>query len=378
MTKIKFLASLAVLVLLLTLPAVALAQVQPPRPAVFGGTVTMDGATAADGTVVDALIDGNVVASTTVAGGAYAITIAQPPGESFGGKIVFFAVAGSETPERGTWQDSGGSELNLTASSSMMMMRGPAIVGMAWAGLNQYLVDRNGMSLYLFTADTQGVDGGNPTSACTSEKCMNAWPIYTTEGDPVATGRTRAKNLGTYEHPSGVTQVTYNGNPLYYYNRDKNPGDVIGQYTAWHLVSRDGNLLLGGTTADSASMAKMMGAMMPDGGAGPAGKTGPAGPGGVAGPGGAKGDKGAAGAAGAAGKGGAAGNDGASGRAGSAGVKGDQGNIGPAGSVGPSGAAGAAGQPGASGGGALGVIALIIAIVAVIGAGGAIVMGRRT
>ena len=86
MTKVNLLASLAVLVLLLALPAVVLAQAQPPRPAVFGGTAMMDGATAADGTIVTASIGGKEAASTTVAAGAYALRISQPPDESFGGK----------------------------------------------------------------------------------------------------------------------------------------------------------------------------------------------------------------------------------------------------------------------------------------------------
>ena len=49
MIKKKILAWLAVMVLVLALPAGVLAQAQPPRPPVFGGTATLDGVTAADG-----------------------------------------------------------------------------------------------------------------------------------------------------------------------------------------------------------------------------------------------------------------------------------------------------------------------------------------
>jgi len=116
-TKFSILTSLAVIVLLLVIPAVVLAQAQPPRPAVFGGTVSFDGEPAADGTSVSAVIDGEVVASTEASGGAYALRVAQPPGGAFAGKTVVFNVGGSEAVEQGTWEADGGAELNLTATT---------------------------------------------------------------------------------------------------------------------------------------------------------------------------------------------------------------------------------------------------------------------
>jgi len=116
-TKFSILTSLAVIVLLLVIPAVVLAQSQPPRPAVFGGTVSFDGAPATDGTSVSASIDGEEVASTEANGGAYALRVAQPPGGAFAGKAVVFIVGGSEAVEKGTWEADGGAELNLTATT---------------------------------------------------------------------------------------------------------------------------------------------------------------------------------------------------------------------------------------------------------------------
>jgi len=116
-TKFSILTSLAVIVMLLVIPAVVLAQAQPPRPAVFGGTVSFDGAPATDGTSVSAVIDGEVVASTEASGGAYALRVAQPPGGAFAGKVVVFHVGGSEAVEKGTWEADGGAELNLTATT---------------------------------------------------------------------------------------------------------------------------------------------------------------------------------------------------------------------------------------------------------------------
>ena len=118
MTKGRMVAKLAVLAMLLALPAMGLAQAQPPRPSVFGGTARISGATAPNGTVVTAFIDGAVVATATVSGGGYALTIAQPPGQNFGGKTVTFTVGNATATETGTWQASGGRELNLNGTTA--------------------------------------------------------------------------------------------------------------------------------------------------------------------------------------------------------------------------------------------------------------------
>jgi len=114
-TKFSILTSLAVIALLLAIPAIVLAQAQPPPPSVFGGTVSFDGAPAADGTVISAWIDGKEVASTEAKDGGYAIIVAQSADAAFAGKTVVFQVGGSEAREQGTWEAQGGSELNLTA-----------------------------------------------------------------------------------------------------------------------------------------------------------------------------------------------------------------------------------------------------------------------
>ncbi|MCH8831424.1 MAG: hypothetical protein IID00_01595 [Chloroflexi bacterium] len=119
MTKSKTLALLAVVAMLITLPAVALAQAQPPRPAVFGGTATLDGAAVADGTTVTAEIDGTEVASIEVTGGTYAFSISQPPGQSFAGKEITFKIGDFVAKETGVWNADGGAELNLTATTAV-------------------------------------------------------------------------------------------------------------------------------------------------------------------------------------------------------------------------------------------------------------------
>jgi len=170
-TKFSILTSLAVIVLLLVIPAVVLAQAQPPRPAVFGGTVSFDGAPATDGTSVSALIDGEEVASTEASGGAYALRVAQPPGGAFAGKAVVFKVGGSEAVEKGTWEADGGAELNLTATTppppatATPVPPGPAgVAGPAGPKGSTGANGKDGSAGATGSAGAQGKDGASGAS----------------------------------------------------------------------------------------------------------------------------------------------------------------------------------------------------------------------
>jgi predicted lipoprotein with Yx(FWY)xxD motif len=101
------------------------------------------------------------------------------------------------------------------------------------------VVDAKGMSLYFFTKDVK--DSG--TSACT-DKCLVAWPpALTTAATPSAEGVTGT--LGTITTPDGAKQLTLNGMPLYYYQKDTKPGDVTGQDVGgvWYLSDPAGEMI---------------------------------------------------------------------------------------------------------------------------------------
>jgi len=116
----------------------------------------------------------------------------------------------------------GGSVVNLTQNDK----------------LGSFLVDDKGMTLYLFTKDT-------PNTTVCYEKCAVAWPPLLTTGDPVAGEGVDASLLGTTDRTDGTVQVTYNGWPLYYYEKDKAPGDVVGQDVGgvWFVVSPAGEMV---------------------------------------------------------------------------------------------------------------------------------------
>ncbi|MGH3440924.1 MAG: COG4315 family predicted lipoprotein [Nitriliruptorales bacterium] len=108
-----------------------------------------------------------------------------------------------------------------------------ATVATASSDLGDILVDGEGMTLYLFMPDEQGT----PTCA---DDCAANWPPL--EGPASAGEGADDGLLGTADHPSGVTQVTYNGWPLHYFANDSAPGDTNGQgiNDVWFVVDPSG------------------------------------------------------------------------------------------------------------------------------------------
>ncbi len=120
-----------------------------------------------------------------------------------------------------------------------------AQVALAEGDAGAFLVDADGMALYLFTADTPG------TSTCTGA-CLEAWPALTTDGAPTAGAGVDGALLGTLTRDDGTTQVTYADLPLYRFASDMAPGDTAGQGVndVWFLVAADGTALGADTGAD--------------------------------------------------------------------------------------------------------------------------------
>lgn len=105
-------------------------------------------------------------------------------------------------------------------------------------GLGQYLTDDEGMSLYLFEADSK------MTSTC-YDACAVAWPPLVMEGEPQAGEAVEPSLISTFERGDGTTQVAYDGWPLYYFAKDRSPGETSGQDiegfgAEWYLVSPEG------------------------------------------------------------------------------------------------------------------------------------------
>jgi len=101
----------------------AFAQSPPSPPSRFVGTVTVNGQTATDGTVVTAQVNGNACGSGDVTGGNYKIDVpAADPAASVqcgkDGDTVTFFVGGVQANETGTWHNYELGQVNLTVTSS--------------------------------------------------------------------------------------------------------------------------------------------------------------------------------------------------------------------------------------------------------------------
>jgi len=108
-------------------------------------------------------------------------------------------------------------------------------VGVATEGdLAPYLVDAEGMTLYITSDDEEGV------SNCV-DACLDNWPPLLVEAGATPTASEDATGeLGTIEREDGEgTQVTYNGMPLYYWAADAAEGDTTGHEVGgvWSVVT---------------------------------------------------------------------------------------------------------------------------------------------
>lgn len=114
---------------------------------------------------------------------------------------------------------------------------GADLVHVSESDLGEYLTDGNGYALYLFTNDEGGV------STCT-DACATTWPplVSPTAEVPVADG-VDAALVGTIERDDGSLQVTFDGQPLYYFGGDQAPADQNGHGSGgvWFLVAPDGS-----------------------------------------------------------------------------------------------------------------------------------------
>ncbi len=98
----------------------------------------------------------------------------------------------------------------------------------------EILVDGEGLTLYIFDRDTEGV------SNCAGG-CLTAWPPLLAEYGVVALSGVSA-DIGTIDRGNGVMQVTVNGFPAYYWASDRNPGETLGNAVGgnWWVFNPDG------------------------------------------------------------------------------------------------------------------------------------------
>jgi predicted lipoprotein with Yx(FWY)xxD motif len=105
--------------------------------------------------------------------------------------------------------------------------------------LGKILVNSQGHTLYLFKKDSRN------KSTCTGA-CAEFWPPLRASGKPTAGHGINASKLGTIRRSDGKPQVTYNGHPLYTFQKDTKAGQTNGQGVtafgaSWFTLSPAGN-----------------------------------------------------------------------------------------------------------------------------------------
>ena len=104
--------------------------------------------------------------------------------------------------------------------------------------LGTILVNADGFTMYVFTPDVDGV------STCYDD-CAATWPAVPAD-TPIGAG-VDASLFGSAPRTDGSEQLTVNGQPLYTFAPDANPGDTTGQGVneVWFVVGADGAMIGG-------------------------------------------------------------------------------------------------------------------------------------
>lgn len=102
------------------------------------------------------------------------------------------------------------------------------VAGTAVAAAGNILSSKTGMTIYTFDKDAPG------KSNCKGP-CIALWPAV-----PVADAPSADSAFGSIKRDDGTEQLTYKSRPVYYFVKDKKPGDVNGDNVkgVWHVIPK--------------------------------------------------------------------------------------------------------------------------------------------
>jgi predicted lipoprotein with Yx(FWY)xxD motif len=124
-----------------------------------------------------------------------------------------------------------------TSMAATASARGPKLKVIS-SDYGRILSDGHGKALYLFTADA------GKSSKC-SGGCATAWPPYIVKSKPTAISGAKPGKTGVARRAGGRLQATYAGHPVYYYEGDREPGQVLCQAVSefggyWYVLRVSG------------------------------------------------------------------------------------------------------------------------------------------
>lgn len=138
---------------------------------------------------------------------------------------------GDPAQEQATTSTGGDEESTTTTAPEMVDG-----VHVSDTDLGPILVDPDGFTLYMFTADTDG------ESTC-YDACATLWPPI--PADTAISSDLDESMFGSTMRTDGMEQLTVNGMPLYLYTPDTSPGDTTGQgfNGVWFVLDEDGAVI---------------------------------------------------------------------------------------------------------------------------------------
>ncbi len=108
--------------------------------------------------------------------------------------------------------------VSLTTAMLATALLAACAAGMPTQVSNGALVGSNGMTLYTFDKDV----AGSGKSTC-NDQCAKNWPPLNAVGMDSANG-----NYTIITRDDGSKQWAFKGKPLYFWSKDKVPGDITG------------------------------------------------------------------------------------------------------------------------------------------------------
>ncbi len=117
----------------------------------------------------------------------------------------------------------------------------------ASSSLGTILTDAKGMTLYYFITD---IPASGASTCYAAANCSKFWPIFSVE-NVVVSPPLNAAAFASITRTDGTKQTTYNGWPLYYFQKDTKPGDVTGENVlkTWYVAKPDYTVMIGSTPA---------------------------------------------------------------------------------------------------------------------------------
>ena len=151
--------------------------------------------------------------------------------------IVALAAVGCGSASSSAKDDPPAADLHSASVAKQAGSKGPKL-RVTSSDYGPILTSGGRRALYLFTADK------GKASNCSAD-CATAWPPYIVKRKPSAAPGVKPGLIGTTRRGDGRLQATYAGHPVYFYEGDNEPGEVLCQAVNefggyWYVIRSTG------------------------------------------------------------------------------------------------------------------------------------------